>query len=142
MVSLNRVIIAGNLVRDPEMKVSGSNHRFTNLTVAINDSWRNQEGEYAKKVTYLNVITWGNLAENCAKYLSKGAPIMVEGRIEVDNYINKDGQKQYSTKIVANTITFLENKTNKNNNSNGKKSNKSSNNNVAEECLEEPSILF
>lgn len=113
MVSLNRVIIAGNIIREPEMKVSASNQKSTVLTVAINDSWTRKNGERQTKTTRIDVITYGNLAENCAKYLSKGFPIMAEGRIGIEDYVDADGVKHSNTKVVANSITFLENKSRK-----------------------------
>ncbi len=114
MVSLNRVIVAGNLIRNPELKTTNTSRKFTNLTIAINDFWKDKDGELIKKTTYINVIAWGSLAENCAKYLKKGRSIMVEGRIETDKYEDKQGKTQYMTRINSNNIVFLEN-SNKNN---------------------------
>lgn len=114
MISLNRVIVAGNLTRDPELKVTNTNRKFTNLTIAINDFWKDKDGELMKKTTYLNIIAWGSLAENSVKFLKKGRAIMVEGRIETDRYEDKTGKPQYITRINSNNIVFLEN-TNKTN---------------------------
>ena len=108
MISLNRVIVVGNLTRDPELKVTASNRRFTIMTVAVNDFWKNQNGELVKKATYLSVIAWGSLAENCVKYLKKGRSVMVEGRIETDKYEDKNGVKQNVTRINCSNILFLE----------------------------------
>ena len=115
MISLNRVIVVGNLTRDPELKVTASNRRFTIMTVAINDFWKNQNGELTKKTTYLSVIAWGSLAENCVKYLKKGRSVMVEGRIETDKYEDKNGIKQNVTRINCSNILFLENSSKKEN---------------------------
>ena len=115
MISLNRVIVVGNLTRDPELKVTASNRRFTIMTVAINDFWKNQNGELTKKTTYLSVIAWGSLAENCVKYLKKGRSVMVEGRIETDKYEDKNGVKQNVTRINCSNILFLENSSKKEN---------------------------
>ena len=115
MISLNRVIVAGNLTRDPELKVTASNRRFTIMTIAINDFWKNQNGELIKKANYLNVIVWGTLAENCVKYLKKGRSVMVEGRIETDKYEDKNGITQNVTRINCNNIIFLESSIKKNN---------------------------
>ncbi|MBR4330290.1 MAG: single-stranded DNA-binding protein [Candidatus Riflebacteria bacterium] len=113
MISLNRVIVVGNLTRDPELKVTASNRRFTIMTVAVNDFWKNQNGELVKKATYLSVIAWGSLAENCVKYLKKGRSVMVEGRIETDRYEDKSGVKQNVTRINCSNILFLENSSKK-----------------------------
>ena len=78
------------------------------MTVAVNDFWKNQNGELVKKATYLNVVAWGSLAENCAKYLKKGRSVMVEGRIETDKYEDRNGIKQNVTRINCTNILFLE----------------------------------
>ena len=109
MVSLNRVIVAGNLTRDPEMKITSSNRKFTNMAIAINDFWKDKSGKTAKKTSFINIIAWGGLAENCAKYLKKGRAVMVEGRIECDKYEDRQGKTQYITRINCNNIVFLEN---------------------------------
>lgn len=116
MVSLNRVIVAGNLARDPELKVTSSNRKFTNMVIAINEFWKDKDGKTARKTNYLNIIAWGNLAENCAKFLKKGRAVMVEGRIESDNYEDKNGKKQYITRININNVVFLENSNRSNDN--------------------------
>ncbi len=113
MISLNRVIVAGNLTRDPEMKVTSSNRKFTNMAIAINDFWKDKDGKTSKKTTYINIIAWGGMAENCAKYLKKGRAIMVEGRIESDKYEDRQGKTQYITRINSNNIVFLENSSRK-----------------------------
>ncbi len=109
MISLNRVMVAGNLTRDPELKVTPSNRKFTNMAIAINDFWKNQDGKMLKKTSFINLIAWGSLAENCAKYLKKGRPVMVEGRIECDKYEDKNGKTQYITRINCINVVFLEN---------------------------------
>lgn len=109
VVSINRVIVAGNLTRDPELKVTASNRKFTTMTLAIHDYWRDNSGELSKKTTFINLITWGNLAENCAKFLRKGRCVMVEGRLETDNYTDKNDVKHSITKINCSSVVFLEN---------------------------------
>ncbi len=109
MISLNRVLVAGNLTRDPELKVTASNRKVTLMTLAINDFWKNQNGETVKKATFLTIVAWGPLAENCAKYLKKGRAVMVEGRIETDSYEDKNGKKRNITRINSSSVVFLEN---------------------------------
>lgn len=109
MVSLNRVMVAGNLTRDPELKVTPSNRKFTTMSIAINDFWKDKDGKMLKKTSFINLIAWGSLAENCAKYLKKGRPVMVEGRIECDKYEDRQGKMQYITRINCNNVVFLEN---------------------------------
>ena len=109
MVSLNRVIVAGNLTRDPELKVTSSNRKFTSMAIAINEFWKDKTGKISKKTSFVNIIAWGNLAENCAKFLKKGRAVMVEGRIETDKYEDRQGKTQYITRINCNNVVFLEN---------------------------------
>ena len=85
------------------------------MTVAVNDFWKNQNGELVKKATYLNVVAWGSLAENCVKYLKKGRSVMVEGRIETDKYEDRNGNKQNVTRINCTNILFLESSSRKDN---------------------------
>ncbi len=109
VISLNRVIVAGNLVRDPELKTTPSNRKFTTMTIASNDYWRNKDGEYSKKTSYISLVAWNRLAENCAKYLSKGKCIMVEGKLDSDKFTDKNGQAHYYTRVTCSSVVFLEN---------------------------------
>ena len=109
MVSLNRVIVAGNLTRDPELKVTPSNRKFTSMAIAINEFWKDKNGKTTKKTSFINIIAWGGLAENCAKYLKKGRAVMIEGRIETDKYEDRQGKTQYITRVNCNNVVFLEN---------------------------------
>ncbi len=118
MISLNRVIVAGNLTRDPELKTTTSNRKFTNMSIAINDFWKDKNGKLTKKTNFINIIAWGNLAENCVKFLQKGNAVMIEGRIETDQYNDKQGKKQYITRINTTNVVFLENSNHNNNEEN------------------------
>lgn len=109
VISLNRVIVAGNLVRDPELKTTSSNRKFVTMTIASNDYWRNKDGEFSKKTSYIGLVAWNRLAENCAKYLSKGKCIMVEGKLESDKFTDKNGQVHYYTRVICSSVVFLEN---------------------------------
>ena len=109
MISLNRVLVAGNLTRDPELKVTSSNRKVTHMSIALNEFWKDKEGKTSRKTSYINLIAWGALAENCVKFLKKGRPIMVEGRIETDKYEDRQGKTQYITRINCNNVVFLEN---------------------------------
>ena len=108
MVSLNRVIVAGNLTRDPELKVTPSNRKFTSMAIAVNEFWKDKTGKTTKKTSFINIIAWGGLAENCAKFLKKGRAIMVEGRIECDKYEDRQGKTQYITRVNCSNVVFLE----------------------------------
>lgn len=107
MVSVNRVIIAGNLARDPELKETSNGKCMTVFPVAVSRHWRNNNGEDRKETTFFRIIVWNATAETCARYLKKGRPVLVEGRIETRTYKNSAGQTQYLTQVVGDQVTFL-----------------------------------
>lgn len=118
MSSINRVMLLGRLTRDVEAKHLPSGSMVASFAVATSESWRDKAtGEKQEKTEYSTVSVFGKQAENCAKYLSKGKQVFVEGKLQTDSY-EKDGVKRYSTKIVANNVTFLggSNNTNADNN--------------------------
>jgi len=105
--SLNKVMLIGHLGRDPEMRFTPSGKAVTNFTMATNEVWLDQSGEKQERTEWHRVVTWGKLAENCAKLLSKGKQIYIEGRIQTRQWDDKDGNKRYTTEIVANTMQLL-----------------------------------
>ena len=108
MRGYNRAIIAGNLTRDPDVRYAVNKNVYARFTVAINRAWKNQNGELQESTEYVNVFVWGAMAENCGKYLKKGSPVLVDGRIQTSSYDARDGSgKRYSTEIVAETVQFL-----------------------------------
>jgi len=107
-MALNSVNIMGNLTRDPELKYTNSGKSVCNLSIANN--WIYSRGsEKVTEVSYFDVEVWGAVAENCAKYLSKGRGIIVEGRLRQDRW-EKDGKTQSRVRIAANNIHFLPNR--------------------------------
>ncbi|MGN1323676.1 MAG: single-stranded DNA-binding protein [Bacilli bacterium] len=116
---MNKVILIGRLTKDPELRYTGSNRAVTQITVAVNRTFTNQNGE--READFINVVIWDKQAENVAKYLTKGRLVAVEGRIQTRNYDNNEGKKVYVTEVVALSVQFLESKgsnTNVNNSSN------------------------
>lgn len=107
MVSVNRVIIAGNLCKDPELKEISNGKCMTVFPVAVSRRWRNNNGEERKETTFFRIIVWNSTAENCARYLKKGRQVLIEGRIETRTYKNSAGQTQYLTQVVGDQVTFL-----------------------------------
>lgn len=105
--SINKVILIGRLGKDPEMRFTPSGKAVTNFTMATNEVWTDQNGEKQERTEWHRVVTWGKLAENCAKLLSKGKQIYIEGRIQTRQWDDKDGNKRYTTEIVANTMQLL-----------------------------------
>lgn len=98
-VSMNKVIIAGNLARDPELKYTNSGKAVANFTVAVNDY-------YSQNASFFRVVVWEKSAENCNQYLSKGSPVLVEGRLQSRSY-EVNGEKRSSVEIVAQNVQFL-----------------------------------
>lgn len=107
MISVNRVILAGNLASDPQRKETGNGRAMTVFPVAINKQWRSQDGEKHKETSYFRVIVWNATADNCARYLKKGGAVLVEGRLQTRSYQNREGQTQYITQVVGDQVTFL-----------------------------------
>lgn len=107
MVSVNRVILAGNLARDPELRETGNGKSLTTFPVAVSRRWKNREGEECKDTGFFRVVVWNGMAQTCNRYLKKGRPVLVEGRLETRSYTGGDGQTQYITQIVGDHITFL-----------------------------------
>lgn len=101
MSSLNKVFLLGNLTRDPELRQTPSDASVCNFSIAVNEGFGDK-----KKVNFFNVQTWQKTAEACAKYLSKGRLVLVEGRLQNRSY-EKDGQKRTVTEIVAENVQFM-----------------------------------
>jgi len=110
---MNKVILIGRLTRDPELRYTGSNRAVTQITVAVNRNFTNQNGE--READFINVVVWDKQAENVAKYLTKGRLVAIDGRIQTRNYDNNEGKKVYVTEVVALSVQFLESKGTPNN---------------------------
>lgn len=106
MGSVNKWIGIGNLGADPELKYTATSRAVTNFSVACNEVWKDKAGQRQEKTEWIRITVWGDQAENCAKYLSKGRSVYVEGRLETTSY-EKNGQKHYSTQVVADRVVFL-----------------------------------
>ena len=107
MNGLNRAIIAGNLARDPEVRRTVNKRTVARFSVAVNYRYRDNNGEYKDMVDYIAVAVWGNQADPCEKYLKKGSPVLVEGRITSRSYDANDGTKRYVTEVNAEKVIFL-----------------------------------
>lgn len=107
MAGVNKVIVIGNLGADPELKQTQGGTPVCRLSVATTRTWKNnQTNERQQETEWHRVTVWGKTAEHCEKYLSKGRQVYVEGRLRTSSY-EKDGQKHYSTEIVAEQVQFL-----------------------------------
>ncbi len=101
--SFNRVILVGNLVRDPEIRYVGSGAAVTKFTLAVNRRSKQQE-----ETDFIDIVAWEKLAETCNTYLKKGMSCLVEGRLSIRSYEDKEGQKRKSTEVVINTMQMLD----------------------------------
>jgi single-strand DNA-binding protein len=106
---VNKVILIGNLGRDPEIKYTSGGQAVTNLRIATSRSWTDkQSGQRKEETEWHRVEVWGKQAETCSQYLTKGRQVFVEGRIKTDKFQDKQtGQDRYSTKIVAEDVRFI-----------------------------------
>jgi single-strand DNA-binding protein len=102
---LNKAMIYGNLTRDPELKALPSGMNVCSFSLATNRVYNDPDGKPQEAADYHNVVVFGNQAENCAKYLTKGSGTYVEGRLQTRSW-DKDGQKQYRTEVVADRVQF------------------------------------
>jgi len=104
----NKVVLMGNLARDPEIRYTVDKRAWVRFTVAVGYSWKNKNGEIQNGADFVPVVFWGSRAEACARYLKKGSSVMVEGRIKVRSYDAKDGSgKKYSTDVEADDVLFV-----------------------------------
>ena len=106
MASLNKVFLIGNLTRDPEIRYLPSGQPVGDLRMAISRKFKSANGEERDETCYVSVTVWGKQAETCGKYLSKGQPVMIEGRLKYDEW-EKDGQKHNRLSVVAERVQFL-----------------------------------
>jgi len=107
MGSVNKVILVGNLGADPELKYTPSNRPVCNLNVATNEVWKDKSGQKQERVEWHRVNVWGDQAEHCSKYLSKGRQVYIEGKLQTRKWQDKEGKNRYSTEVVAERVVFL-----------------------------------
>ena len=107
MANYNRVILMGNLTRDPELRFIPNGSAVANLRIAVNRTYKSQSGEQREEVTYVGIVVWGKQAENCNEYLSKGSPVFIEGRLQSRQWETEDGQKRSVLEVVADRVQFL-----------------------------------
>jgi single-strand DNA-binding protein len=108
MASYNRVILIGNLTRDPELRYTPKGTAIAKLGLAVNRVWTNEAGDKKEEVTFVDVDVFGRTGENAVQYLKKGRPVMIEGRLKLDQWDDKQtGQKKSRLGVVAETMQFL-----------------------------------
>jgi len=105
---MNKIILMGRLTRDPEVRVTPSEKTVCTFTLAVDRQFANQSGE--READFINIVVWGKAAELCGNSLAKGHRLLVEGRLQIRNYVAKDGTKRYVTEVIANSVEFVERK--------------------------------
>jgi single-strand DNA-binding protein len=108
MANINRVVLVGNLTKDPELRQTGGGTSVCKLRLAVNTRRKDETGQWVDKPNYFDVTVWGNQAESCAQYLSKGRPVGIDGRLEWREWEATDGSgKRQAVEIVADNVQFL-----------------------------------
>ena len=103
--SLNKVMLIGNLGKDPEVRYTASGVAVATFTVATNESWKDQDGNLQERTEWHNIVAWRKLAEICGEWLKKGKKVYIEGRIQTRSYDDKNtGAKRYITEVVADSM--------------------------------------
>ena len=106
---LNKVMVIGDVGRDPEMRYTPSGKPVTSFSVATTRSWTNSEGERCSDTEWFNVVAWGNLADICKQHLRKGQQVYVEGRLQTRCWEDREGKRRFRTELVANEMIALSN---------------------------------
>jgi single-strand DNA-binding protein len=107
MAGVNKVIVLGRLGADPEVKNVSASSTVARLSVATSENWTDRDGQKQERTEWHRVVVWGKLAELCGKYLTKGRQVYIEGRLQTRSWEDPQGQKRYTTEVVANTVQFL-----------------------------------
>ena len=109
--SFNKVLLMGNLTRDPELRYIPSGTAVASFDLAVNRAYSSQSGEKKTEVSYIRIVTWGRRAEVCGEYLAKGSPVFVEGRLRSRSWETQDGQKRSTIEVIASNVQFLRSST-------------------------------
>jgi single-strand DNA-binding protein len=107
MAGLNKVMLIGNVGKDPEMRYTANGSAVTSFSLAVNRTYQANDGERREETQWFEIVTWNKLAELCSQFLQKGRQTYVEGRLHTRSWEGQDGQKHYRTEVVANTVLFL-----------------------------------
>lgn len=107
MAGVNKVILIGNLGKDPELRYTPGGQAVASFSLATGEKWKDKDGVMQDRTEWHNIVVWGRQAEIAKNYLSKGRQIYIEGRIQTRSWEDKDGNKRYTTEIVAQRLNFL-----------------------------------
>ena len=107
MVRMNRVLLAGNLTRDPVLRKTATGVACADLSLAANENYTGKDGKPVESVCFVDVVAWEKQAENCHEFLKKGSPLLVEGKLQFEQWEDKDGQKRNRLRVRADRVQFL-----------------------------------
>jgi single-strand DNA-binding protein len=107
MAGVNKVILIGNLGKDPELRYTPGNQAVASFSLATTERWRDRDGNPQDRTEWHNIVVWGRQAEIAKEYLSKGRQVYIEGRIQTRSWEDKDGNKRYTTEVIAQRLNFL-----------------------------------
>jgi len=107
MSGINKVILVGRLGQEPEVKTVSPNQTVTRFSIATSETWTDKMGNKQERTEWHRIVTWGKLAEICGRFLQKGKQVYVEGRLQTRQWEDNQGQKRYTTEIIASTVQFL-----------------------------------
>ena len=110
---MNRVCLVGRLTAKPELRYTGSNTAYIRFSIAVNRTFANAQGE--READFINIVAWRRQAENICQYLDKGSQVSIDGRIQKGSFTGQDGNRRYTTEVVADNVQFLESRRNQNN---------------------------
>ena len=108
MPSYNKVLLMGNLTRDPQLKQTPNNMSVAEIGIAVNRKYKGKDGEMREETTFVDCEAWGRTAETMAKYLSKGRPVFVEGRLKLDQWQDKEGNNRTKLRVVIENFQFID----------------------------------
>jgi single-strand DNA-binding protein len=108
MPSLNHIVLIGNLTDDPELRYTPTGMARARFSIAVNRRWRDRDGNLQEETTFVPIVVWGQQAETCANFLSKGSTVAVEGRLRIETYQTEEGERRKVAEVVARTVQFLD----------------------------------
>ena len=107
MASVNKVILVGNLGKDPEVRYTPSGVAVANFSIATTEQWKGKDGEKQERTEWHRIVAWQRLGEVCGEYLHKGSQVYIEGKLQTKAWEDRDGNKRYTTEVIANTMQML-----------------------------------
>jgi len=119
MASFNRVVLVGNLTRDPELRYTSSGTPVANFGLAVNERYKDSSGEYQDKPVFVDITAWSKLAETCNEYLGKGDPALIEGKLNYSTWEDNEGNKRHKLDVVMSRVVFLGSKKGQNSEEHG-----------------------